>query len=104
MSSRSFGVWAPRAKTLALRLRGEDIALSDPDDLGWYQVEAEAQHGENYFYVVDGEALPDPWSRWQPDGIRGPSRVFEPQPVTPFEPAPLEELVLYELHVGTFTR
>jgi maltooligosyltrehalose trehalohydrolase len=104
MSSRTFRVWAPRAETLALRLRGEDIPLSGPDYLGWYEVEAEAEHGDNYFYVVDGEEFPDPWSRWQPDGLRGPSRVFDPQPLEPWEPPALGELVLYELHVGTFTR
>src|SRR3954451_22606203 len=104
MSSRTFRVWAPRAGTLALRVRGQEIAFGDPNNLGWYEATAEADHGDNYFYVVDGEELPDPWSRWQPDGLRGPSRVFEPRPVTPFQTPPLEELVIYELHVGAFTR
>src|SRR3954463_8905003 len=104
MSNRTFRVWAPRPGSVALRLRGEDLPLGEPDYLGWREVEAEAEHGENYFYVVDGEELPDPWTRWQPDGLRGPSRVFDPQPGTPFETPALEELVIYELHVGTFTR
>src|SRR3954471_10209341 len=104
MSNRTFRVWAPRPGSLALRLRGEDLPLGEPDYLGWREVEAEAEHGENYFYVVDGEELPDPWTRWQPDGLRGPSRVFDPQPVTPFETPALADLVIYELHVGTFTR
>jgi maltooligosyltrehalose trehalohydrolase len=104
MSNRTFRVWAPRAESLALRVRGEDVPLRDPDYLGWYEVEAEADHGENYFYVVDGEELPDPWSRWQPDGIRGPSRVFDARPLAAFETPALEDLVIYELHVGTFTR
>jgi maltooligosyltrehalose trehalohydrolase len=101
---RPFRVWAPRAETLALRIRGEDLPMRDPDDLGWYEVEAEAEHGDNYFYVVDGKELPDPWSRWQPEGLRGPSRVFDPQPVMPWDPPSLDDLVIYELHVGTFTR
>src|SRR3954453_5739486 len=104
MSNRTFRVWAPRPGSLTLRLRGEDLPLGEPDRLGWREVAAEADHGENYFYVVDGKELPDPWSRWQPDGLRGPSRVFDPQPVTPFQTPPLDELVIYELHVGTFTR
>src|SRR4051812_9828515 len=103
MSSRTFRVWAPRAKSLALRLRGEDVALPEPGHQGFYAVEADAEHGDDYVYVVDGAELPDPWSRWQPEGLRGPSRVFDARPVTPFEAAPLAELVLYELHVGTFT-
>jgi maltooligosyltrehalose trehalohydrolase len=104
MSSRTFRVWAPRADSLALRIRGEDIPLQDPDGLGFHEVEADAEHGDNYFYVVNGKAFPDPWSRWQPDGLRGPSRVFDPQPLAPFAMPALKDLVIYELHVGTFTR
>jgi maltooligosyltrehalose trehalohydrolase len=103
MSSRTFRVWAPRAKSLELRIGGRDIAMGDPDCLGFYAVEADAEHGDDYFYVVDGKELPDPWSRWQPEGLRGPSRVFDPQPVTPWEPPALDQLVIYELHTGTFT-
>jgi maltooligosyltrehalose trehalohydrolase len=50
--------------------------------------------------------LPDPCSRFQPEGIKGPSRIVD---TSAFEIAPgpaiaLDELVLYELHVGTFSR
>jgi maltooligosyltrehalose trehalohydrolase len=86
-----------------LRIRGQDIAMTDPDYLGWYEVQTDAEHGDDYSYVVNGDEFPDPWSRWQPQGIRGPSRVFDPQPVEPFKAPPLDELVIYELHVGTFT-
>jgi maltooligosyltrehalose trehalohydrolase len=88
---------------MALRLRGEDIPLRDPDYLGFYEVQANAAHADDYVYVVDGKELPDPWSRWQPDGIRGTSRVFEPRPLAAFDPPSRDELVIYELHVGTFT-
>ncbi|MBA3746038.1 MAG: malto-oligosyltrehalose trehalohydrolase, partial [Solirubrobacterales bacterium] len=51
---------------------------------------------------------PDPCTRWQPSGLRGPSRVLDPARLTwsdaGFEPAPLADLVLLELHVGTFSR
>ena len=77
--------------------------MSDPDPLGYYEAEAEAEHGDDYQYVLNGKKLPDPQSRWQPKGLRGPSRVFDPQPVTPFATPPLGELVIYELHIGTFT-
>src|SRR3954471_14364413 len=104
MSNRTFRVWAPRPGSLALRLRGEDLPLGEPDYLGFYEVQADAEHGDDYFYVVDGNELPDPWTRWQPDGLRGPSRVFEPRALDAFQPPALEDLVVYELHVGTFTR
>src|SRR5207249_8621581 len=60
-----------------------------------------------YLYVLDGAgAWPDSCSRRQPDGVRGPSRVLD---TGTFEIAPgpglsLDTLVLYELHVGTFSR
>jgi maltooligosyltrehalose trehalohydrolase len=98
-----FRVWAPRAGSLRLRIRGEDLELYQ-NDFGIYELETEAVHGENYFYVVQGKELPDPCTRWQPEGLRGPSRVFQPRPVTPFDTPSLDELVVYELHVGTFTR
>ena len=53
----------------------------------------------------DGADWPDPCSRWQPEGVLGPSRILD---TIAFQIAPgpelaLEELVLYELHVGTFS-
>ena len=103
MSKRTFRVWAPRAASIALRIGGDDIAMSDPDYLGWYEIEADAEPGDNYVYVVNGDELPDPWTRWQPDGLRGPSRVFDPRELPAFDAPALDELVIYELHVGTFT-
>jgi maltooligosyltrehalose trehalohydrolase len=67
--------------------------------------DAFAAAGDDYLFVVDGRAWPDPCSRFQPAGVRGPSRIVDtaafriatgPRPT-------LEGLVLYELHVGTFT-
>jgi maltooligosyltrehalose trehalohydrolase len=60
--------------------------------------------GDAYVFVVDGDELPDPCSRWQPEGLRGPSRVYASDRPAPFEPPRPEEFVIYELHVGTFSR
>jgi maltooligosyltrehalose trehalohydrolase len=55
-------------------------------------------------FVLDGgRALPDPCSRWQPRGLRGPSRIVEVSPVERIDAPALGDLVIYELHVGTFT-
>ena len=64
-----------------------------------------ARPGEDYRFLVDGVALPDPCSRWQPDGSAGPlagARQAGGRP-SPFAAPALDELVIYELHVGTFT-
>ena len=101
-----FRVWAPRARELALDRDGARTQLEHAGH-GVYEVELPAAPGTNYSYEVDGVHLPDPCSRWQPEGIRGPSRVLDAAAFDwtddGFEPPPLRELVLYELHVGTFT-
>ena len=58
--------------------------------------------------MIDGVEIPDPASRWQPAGLRGPSRRARhrrrsPGPTTASRPPALEDTVIYELHVGTFT-
>ena len=102
-----FRVWAPRAESLALRVGGRDVGLADAG-YGVREVTTEAAGGDDYAFVVDGNELPDPCTRWQPGGLRGPSRVLDPASFEwsdgGFRPAPLADQVLYELHVGTFSR
>ena len=102
-----FRVWAPRAESLALRVGGRDVGLADAG-YGVREATAEAAGGDDYAFVVDGNELPDPCTRWQPGGLRGPSRVLDPASFEwsdgGFRPAPLADQVLYELHVGTFSR
>ncbi len=66
-----------------------------------------AAAGTDYVFVLDGEELPDPASRHQPNGMRAASRTVDPGTLTwtdsGFETPALEDLVLYELHVGTFS-
>jgi maltooligosyltrehalose trehalohydrolase len=91
---------------VAVRLEGGDEALTETDD-GVWEGHAPAPPGDDYRFVLDGaDAWPDPCSRWQPEGIRGPSRILDTAAFE-IEPGPalaLDELVLYELHVGTFSR
>ncbi|HEU5244713.1 MAG TPA: alpha-amylase family glycosyl hydrolase [Gaiellaceae bacterium] len=94
-------VWAPGAGSVLVR-SDEDLELERD---GEFRVGRFS--GDAYHLVVDGEAWPDPCSRWQPEGVTGPSRVLD---TAAFEwsdgswsGVPLDELVLYELHVGTFS-
>ncbi len=64
--------------------------------------------GARYAFIVDGEGpLPDPASRHQPLGVHGPSEVIDlrnlPFTHTEFRGRPLEELIIYEVHVGAAT-
>ncbi len=104
-----FRVWAPNARHVAVRVNGQDHELAD---VGWGVREGsvKAVHGDDYGFVLDGNdpPLPDPCTRWQPRGLRGPSRVVDHTAFTwtdhDFPGIPLAGLVIYELHVGTFTQ
>jgi maltooligosyltrehalose trehalohydrolase len=100
-----FRVWGPNAERVGVRVRGDDHALEPAGDGVWEAV-VEARAGDDYWFVLDGEAWPDPCSRFQPEGIRGPSQVVDSRFAWTdgdWAGLSLEELVLYELHVGTFT-
>jgi len=100
-----FGVWAPNARSVGVRLE-DDHALTDTGG-GIWAGEVAASAGADYRFVLDGgDAWPDPCSRWQPEGVRGTSRVLDTSAfaLAPGPELSLDELVLYELHVGTFSR
>jgi maltooligosyltrehalose trehalohydrolase len=98
-----FRVWAPRARAVSLLFGDSTVDLEDAG-FGIYEGVAAAAPGQDYWFAVDGERFPDPCSRWQPDGLRGPSRIVSggPRP-TGFDTPELAGLVIYELHVGTFS-
>jgi maltooligosyltrehalose trehalohydrolase len=99
----SVRVWAPRAEAVSVRLAAGDVALRDAG-YGVWEAPVDLSAGEDYSFVLDGgDPLPDPCSRWQPDGLRGPSRVYDAPPPMRFPVPPLSDLVIYELHVGTFS-
>jgi maltooligosyltrehalose trehalohydrolase len=106
----SFDVWAPLARRVEVELCDTEqrISLEAGHD-GRFSGVAPCGPGARYRYVLDdGTVRPDPASRLQPDGVHGPSAVVDlerhPWHDEGFEPTPLRDAVLYELHVGTFTR
>jgi maltooligosyltrehalose trehalohydrolase len=109
--STRFRVWAPRAKSLSVKiLRDEEhtLPMERSDGDVFEAIAPETRAGADYFYVIDGEKeRPDPVSRWQPKGVHGPSRVVDPNEFAwtdeGWKGLPLKDLVIYELHTGTFT-
>ncbi|MGW1892888.1 malto-oligosyltrehalose trehalohydrolase [Streptomyces sp. NPDC002004] len=104
-----FEVWAPQADRVTLHVEGAPRTLErDPGRAGWWTGEADAVDGARYgFAVDDGPVLPDPRSRRQPDGPDGPSAVVDQGRYawrTQWAGRDLPGAVLYELHVGTYTR
>ncbi len=109
--STRFRVWAPRVERLAVRSvsDGRTIPLGARDS-GFFEGHVEGMPaGSDYVYVLDGEKeRPDPASRHQPHGVHGPSRIVDPDAFPwsdhDWRGTPHRDLVIYELHVGTFTR
>ncbi|MEU3754568.1 malto-oligosyltrehalose trehalohydrolase [Streptomyces olivoreticuli] len=104
-----FEVWAPEAGQVVLCADGPARAMErDPGRAGWWRCEAPAAEGTRYGFALDGgPVLPDPRSRRQPDGPDGLSAVVElsaPPGQEEWPGVPLPGAVLYELHIGTFTR
>ena len=104
----AFRVWAPGRSAVAVRLRGVEHDLEQAGG-GFWEAAAPAAPGDDYVYVLDGaEPRPDPCSRFQPEGIRGPSRIVDTDAFEwtddDWDGLRLDELVVYELHVGAFTR
>ena len=105
-----FSVWAPRAKSVDLLLDERRIPLA-PAARGYWQADVPAHAGQDYKYSLDGApGLPDPRSRWQPAGVHGASQVLEPRVADAqiskrngFRTVPLDQAIIYELHVGTYT-
>jgi maltooligosyltrehalose trehalohydrolase len=102
-------VWAPAAREVRAELTSatgeQTVVPMRRDERGWWHT-AEPHHGA-YRFLLDGDALPDPRSPWQPSGIRGPSHTVDHRAFEwtdrQWRGRPLASSVLYELHVGTFT-
>ncbi|MFF3443418.1 malto-oligosyltrehalose trehalohydrolase [Streptosporangium sp. NPDC002721] len=103
-----FEVWAPAATAVDVELGEVRYPMSSAGG-GWWTAEVSgAGHGTDYRFRLDGgEALPDPRTRWQPEGIFGPSRVYDHDRFewgdALWKGRDLPGAVIYELHIGTFT-
>lgn len=107
-----FRLWAPKAHTVELIL-GNGPARKLPlkrTENGWFELTSKDAHvGSHYKYQIDGKLkVPDPASRFQAQDVHGPSEVIDPHAFEwndqCWKGRPWEEAVIYELHVGAFTR
>ncbi|MGZ4809640.1 MAG: malto-oligosyltrehalose trehalohydrolase [Thermoanaerobaculia bacterium] len=104
-----FRVWAPNHERVELHIvspRDQRIPLTRTPD-GYHEtIVDQCARGTRDFYVVGDRERPDPASRLQPQRVHGPSEVVPRE----FEwhdqrwrGIPIEDYVIYELHIGTFT-
>src|SRR5688572_13313896 len=106
-----FRVWAPRRKRVEVMLeRTQRPTPLEAEANGYYAgVVADARADDLYRYRLDGgDAFPDPASRFQPEGPHGPSQIVDPGRFEwtdgEWRGVALKGQVIYEMHIGTFTR
>src|ERR1700736_3486398 len=103
-----FRLWAPQAKSVAVRLDDPGELPMARADGGWFElITAAARAGSHYRYIVDGATVPDPASRYQPEDVHAPSEVIDPRSYdwadAEWRGRRWEDIALYELHTGTFS-
>ncbi|CAN5453931.1 malto-oligosyltrehalose trehalohydrolase [soil metagenome] len=107
----TFTVWAPFANSV-------DVKITSPKQLNvplkkieygyWSVLVQDLKPGTLYFFQIDGNLQrPDPASLSQPEGVHGPSEVVDRFNFnwsdTTWKPIPVQEMIIYELHTGTFS-
>ena len=111
--STRFSVWAPKADTVEVAVARDGTVcvfpLTRASDGVHSGTVADVSAGTDYSYRLDGgPARPDPVSRWRPLGVHGPTRIVDPGTFrwtdAGWRGRETADLVIYELHVGTFTR
>ena len=107
MRSTNLRVWAPDVARVDVEIDGRRQPMASSEQ-GWWTADVEASPGARYGFCLDGaEALPDPRSAWQPDGVHGLSRLVDHTEFTwrsdSWRGRELIGQLVYELHIGTFT-
>ena len=103
-------VWAPDCRLVEVVTEpdGESFSLT-PEGDGYHSGFANLSGGMRYRFRLDGRGpFPDPASRFQPDGPHGPSMVVDPAVYQwgdgDWKGVSIHGQVIYEIHIGTFTR
>lgn len=110
-----FRVWAPEHERVSVVIDSDGHGAGGQHELerepdGYFGgLIVEAGPGTRYrLRLPDGSALPDPASRYQPEGPHGPSVVIDPDAFhwtdADWSGPGIERHVIYEMHIGTFTR
>ena len=109
-SHSRFVVWAPFAQKVDVHIiaRRERVLPLERDAQGYHSALIDdVKSGSTYFYQLDGkEEYPDPASRYQPEGVHGPSQIVDatfPWEDNTWPGLPLQHYIAYELHAGSFT-
>jgi maltooligosyltrehalose trehalohydrolase len=104
-----FTLWAPRHRDVGLVLEDDTVRAMERLQDGYFQLRVPGiGAGQRYWFELGEHRKPDPVSRFQPDGVFGPSMVVDPAAFSWTDRTwpgaePRERQVVYEMHLGTFT-
>jgi maltooligosyltrehalose trehalohydrolase len=111
LSMHKFGVWAPKAKKMSLQWRDQCLPMDGPNKRGWWTLEvADAVCGDQYAFLLDDDPTPcpDPRSPRMRDGVHGSSELYDHSLFAWHDQlwrgAPKTGAIIYELHIGTFSK
>ncbi|MEO8258429.1 MAG: malto-oligosyltrehalose trehalohydrolase [Acidobacteriota bacterium] len=105
-----FRVWAPATRTVSVAFDAGHTTALDAEGDGYFSGVIAAPIGSRYQFTLDSgdRPYPDPASRFQPDGPHGSSEVIDPLSFAwtdqSWAGVTIEGQVIYEMHLGTFTR
>lgn len=106
-----FSVWAPLRERMVLHIvypAEQKLEMEKQQD-GTFVLDVPAvEPGWKYYFMPDAQKdLPDPASHYQPEGVHGPSEVVDHEAFQwndiQWKGIPFQDLIIYELHVGTFS-
>ena len=103
-----FRVWAPLRAQVEVHVVApyERRLPLQRSEFGYHEGLLDVGAGARYWFSLDGTDRPDPASRLQPEGVHGPSEIVAAEfewHDSQWQGIGLAGLVVYELHVGTFT-
>ncbi|MDX5347862.1 MAG: malto-oligosyltrehalose trehalohydrolase, partial [Hymenobacteraceae bacterium] len=106
-----FRVWAPEAKQVRLQItapKKQQVEMQQEEQGYWVAELQQVQSGTIYFFKSDDKPQrPDPASLWQPEGVHEASAVVNHHEFSwtdeKWQVFRLEQMIIYELHIGTFT-
>lgn len=101
-------VWAPTVNSLDIHFKNEKLNLKKTNT-GYWQVRSKKLKPNDLYKLIINNVreLPDPASLYQPEGVHGHSQAYDPTSFKwtdgNWKNIPLQEYIIYELHIGTFT-
>ncbi|MEY2430141.1 MAG: maltooligosyltrehalose trehalohydrolase [Verrucomicrobiota bacterium] len=103
-----FRLWAPKAEAVRVVVNSRTRELEAEGDGYFSGLVTEAEPGMVYRFDLNGGLFPDPVSRFQPEGPHGPSEIVDPSGFKwtdqKWGGVSRRGQVIYEMHIGTFTR